>query len=101
VQASAAAGQVVVIYCTGLGATTPAVASGQAAPSNPLARIDSPPVVTIGGAPATVQFAGMTPGLVGLYQLNVVVPAGVSGAAVPVAITHQGVTSNTVTIVVR
>jgi uncharacterized protein (TIGR03437 family) len=100
-QASAAPGQVVVIYCSGLGATTPAVASGQAAPSNPLALVTPLPVVNIGGAPAVVQFAGMTPGLVGLYQLNVVVPAGVTGLAVPVFITHEGVTSNTVTMVVR
>jgi len=100
-QASAAPGQVVVIYCSGLGATTPAVASGQAAPSNPLALVTPTPVVNIGGASAVVQFAGMTPGLVGLYQINVVVPAGVSGAAVPVSITHLGVTSNTVTMVVR
>jgi uncharacterized protein (TIGR03437 family) len=100
-QASATAGQVVVIYCSGLGATTPAVVSGQAAPSNPLALVTPLPLVSIGGVTAPVQFAGMTPSLVGLYQINVVVPAGVTGTAVPVSVTHEGVTSNTVTMVVR
>jgi uncharacterized protein (TIGR03437 family) len=100
-QASATAGQVVVIYCTGLGATSPAVPSGQAAPGNPTAQVVTLPLVSIGGLVAPVQFAGMTPGLVGLYQLNVTVPAGVTGAAVPVVITHQGFLSNSVTMAVR
>ena len=100
-QSSATAGQTVVIYCTGLGATTPLVASGQASPSSPLAQVTPPPTVTIGGQNATVAFAGLTPGLVGLYQINAVVPAGVSGLTVPVAIIHKGISSNTVTMVVR
>jgi len=100
-QATATDGQTVVIYCTGLGATTPAVLSGQPAPASPLAVVVSTPLVSIGGTSATVQFAGMTPGLVGLYQINVVVPAGVSGPGVPVVITHQGVVGNTVTMAVH
>ena len=35
--------------------------------------------VTIGGQPATVVYAGLAPSFVGLYQLNVLVPAGVTG----------------------
>ena len=34
----------------------------------------STPTVTIGGAGATVDFAGLAPGFVGLYQFNFVVP---------------------------
>jgi len=91
-------GGVVVIYCTGLGATTPFVATGAAAPSSTAVTV--PVTVTIGGVnAATPQYAGLSPGFVGLYQVNVTIPAGVTvGPLVPVVITQNGVASNTVTI---
>ena len=97
------AGEAVVIYATGLGATSPAVATGQAAPAvPPLALVTTTPKVTIGGVEAAVEFAGLAPGFVGLYQVNARVPAGVSpGNAVPLVLTQNGVASNTVTIAVR
>jgi uncharacterized protein (TIGR03437 family) len=89
------------IYCTGLGTVTNEPASGAAAPYSPLARTSSNPVVTIGGAQATVIFSGLAPGFVGEYQINALVPASVTtGSAVPVAISFEGATSNTVTIAV-
>ncbi len=99
---AAAAGSVVIIFATGLGATTPPVATGAAAPADPLSRVTTPVTVTIGGVDARVEFAGLAPGFVGLYQVNVRVPAGVAaGNAVPVVITQAGVPSNTVTMAVR
>ena len=87
------------IYCTGLGATNPPAASGQA---SPVGIAVNPVSVTIGGIPATVLYAGLTPGLVGLYQVNVVVPAGVSpGSAVPLVLRQEGTPSNIVTMAVR
>jgi len=98
----AKAGDVVVVYCTGLGATNPAVRSGEAAPASPLAHVVTPVTVTIGGQPAAVQYAGLTPGFVGLYQVNVQIPSGVTpGSSVPLVITQDGVPSNTVTLAVR
>jgi uncharacterized protein (TIGR03437 family) len=100
--APAAAGDVVVIYATGLGATVPAAQTGRPAPTSPLAQVTPLPTVTIGGIAGGVQFAGLTPGLVGLYQLNVQVPSGVTaGAAVPLVITQNGVPSSTVTIGIK
>jgi uncharacterized protein (TIGR03437 family) len=96
-------GEIISIFCTGLGATDPAVASGQPGPSaEPLARVKTPVTVTIGGKPATVYFAGFAPGFAALYQVNAQVPADVApGDAVPVVITQGGFSSNTATIAVR
>ena len=77
----AKAGDVLVIWAIGFGQASPAVASGAGAPgSEPLARLVPTPTVFFGanltgGAKAVPFFAGMTPSLVGLYQINVTVPA--------------------------
>lgn len=92
----------ILIYCTGLGAVTNQPATGAAAPSSPFAETTTTPTVTIGGVTASVSFSGLAPGYVGLYQVNVPVPAGVAaGTTVPVVISIGGVTSNTATIVVQ
>ena len=67
-------GELIVFYMTGLGATDIDVPSGQPAPADPPARVKDVPVVTLNGNPVTPLFAGLTPGLVGLYQLNIQVP---------------------------
>jgi len=98
----ATAGNVVVVYCTGLGATNPAVRSGEAAPASPLATVTTPVTVTIGGQPAVVQYAGLTPNFVGLYQVNVQIPSGLTpGLAIPLVLYQDGVPSNTVTLALR
>jgi uncharacterized protein (TIGR03437 family) len=92
--APAQAGDVLVFYCAGLGATNPPVADGVASPSSPTAQTQSPVTVTIGGQNATVLYAGLVAGLVGLYQVNVAMPAGVMpGNAVQVMLTAAGQTS--------
>jgi uncharacterized protein (TIGR03437 family) len=57
---------------------------------------------TVGGRPAEVFFAGLTPGAVGLYQVNVKIPPDTPvGDAVEVTITQGTTTSNPATIAVR
>jgi uncharacterized protein (TIGR03437 family) len=99
----AAQGQYLTIYATGLGPVTNQPATGQpAAASGPLSITTVPATVTIGGVAATVTFAGLAPEFVGVYQVNVQMPAGVaSGNAIPLTLTIGGVTSNTVTIAVQ
>jgi uncharacterized protein (TIGR03437 family) len=95
-------GAVVQIYCTGLGPVTNQPATGAAAPNDPLAMTITLPRVTIGDAPAKVQFSGLVPGYAGLYQVNAEVPAEASrGAAVSVTIFVGELASNTVTIAVQ
>lgn len=73
----ARAGETVQIYLTGLGAVSPAVADGAAAPATPpFANVLSQVAVTVGGRPCAVVFSGLAPTLAGLYQLNVTLPAG-------------------------
>jgi uncharacterized protein (TIGR03437 family) len=97
-----AGGSYISIYCTGLGAVTNQPATGEPATSSPLSETPSTPIVTIGGAPATVSFSGLAPGFVGLNQVNALVPAGsAKGSSVPVSIALLNATSNTVTIAVQ
>ncbi|HUJ19885.1 MAG TPA: hypothetical protein VLX58_00130, partial [Bryobacteraceae bacterium] len=79
----AAAGERLETYGTGLGQTNPTVAAGVASPASPPARAVVTPSVTIGNQPARVTFAGLVPGLVGVYQINVVVPSGLSSGQQP------------------
>ncbi|HYL78262.1 MAG TPA: hypothetical protein VEU96_28865 [Bryobacteraceae bacterium] len=96
------AGDVLVIYCTGLGEVNPPLIAGNAASLTQLEYAVSPATVTIGGVQAPVLFAGLTPAYVGLYQVNATVPPGITpGDTVPVVMTAAGQVSAPVTISVR
>ena len=96
----ATAGDYLSIFATGLGFVSNTPADGTAAGSNSL--ISTVTTVTIGGANALVTFAGLAPGFVGLYQINVQVPtAAPKGNAVPVILSLAGLAANTVTIAVQ
>jgi uncharacterized protein (TIGR03437 family) len=98
-QNPAQAGELVILYATGLGQITPAVATG-ALPAGASSTV-APVTVTIGGINVSPDFAGLAGCCVGLNQINVRVPAGVSsGNAVPVVLTIGGKSSNTATIAV-
>jgi uncharacterized protein (TIGR03437 family) len=97
----ATAGETILLYLVGMGATDQTVASGAASPASPPANVTNPPAVTIDGQSATVSFAGLTPGLVGLYQINVQVPAGTASSSATVTVTQNGTPSNTVTIPIQ
>jgi hypothetical protein len=94
-------GDVVVLYGTGFGAVNDPPETGQATPSSPLSHTLAPVTMTIGGILATVQFSGLAPGLVGCYQLNVVVPMDTPSGEPPVVVTVDGVASQPVTLPVR
>jgi uncharacterized protein (TIGR03437 family) len=88
-----------VVYLTGLGATSPAVEDGMPAPAEPLATAVVNPTLTLGGTNLNVSYAGLAPGYVGVYQINASVPYGVPlGMEIPLVIDQGG---NSTTLNVR
>jgi trimeric autotransporter adhesin len=74
----ARAGDHIILYGIGFGSGTPAVPAGTIANvSTTLPNVS----FRVGGAKATVEYAGLAGGFVGLYQFNIVVPSGVTGDA--------------------
>jgi len=79
------------IYASGLGEVGPAVESGTAAPSSPLAVTRFQPHLLLGETEAGVLFAGLAPGFVGLYQINGLVPGNTPlGTQIPLTIVVGG-----------
>jgi uncharacterized protein (TIGR03118 family) len=87
--APAAPGEIISLYGTGFGTTNPPAVEGQV--QSGVAPVVAPPVITMSGSPATVLFAGLVG--TGLYQLNVVVPAGLADGDAAVVATVGGVSS--------
>ena len=72
---TAAPSQRVILYATGLGETNPLATTGMGGSGEePFNRVVDLPELYIGGRQAEVEFAGLAPGFVGVYQLNVVAP---------------------------
>jgi uncharacterized protein (TIGR03437 family) len=86
------AGDFVSIYCTGLGPTS--AAGG-------LSRTTVTPIVYFGATSSSPSYSGLAPGFVGLYQVNVQVPAGLASGTLPLQITSGSTYSNTVSIAVQ
>jgi uncharacterized protein (TIGR03437 family) len=108
----AAKGEYISIYTTGLGAVTNQ--PGDGAPATGLSPTAAEPAALIGCAGASgsiglcsapVQFSGLAPGFVGLYQVNVQIPSNaLSGNQVPLQLSLTGAAgrpSNIVTIAIQ
>ena len=95
-------GQVVVVYATDLGPTDPQVPSGEVTPLGTLASVVKSVTAIIGGVPAIVDFAGLTPGFIGLYQVNARIPQNAPlSDQVDLYLVQDEVRGNTVTTVIR
>jgi uncharacterized protein (TIGR03437 family) len=95
-------GQVVSLYMNGLGPVTNGPASGEFASSTALTYTKAQDTaVTIGGQKAQVLFTGLAPSFPGLYQVNAIVPAGISTGTVPISLTIAGATTIPLTLPVN
>jgi uncharacterized protein (TIGR03437 family) len=99
----AAVGSVIAVYMTGGGQTNPASLTGTVTPVAQLYKLPVTVTATINGVNAPVQFAGAAPGLVtGVVQVNIQVPAGVTGSGLPLSVTINGsVTASGPTVAVQ
>lgn len=82
---------VVTVYLTGMGNTTPAVEAGFPGGSDPIAAPVIAPSVRLGNVELSVEFAGLAPGQVGIYQINARVPRSVpTGFDIPFTVSQGG-----------
>jgi uncharacterized protein (TIGR03437 family) len=86
------AGDFIEIYGTGLGRTSNV---------NGLQAAVATPTVFFGATPVRAVFAGLAPGFVGLYQVNVQVPAGLAPGLTPLLMSVNMAHSNEVKILVQ
>jgi uncharacterized protein (TIGR03437 family) len=98
-------GQTTTLYMTGDGDVTASLATGTSpftgTPVTSLPRPLLPVSVTVGGVQAFLQFVGITPGVVGLTQINFIVPSGVASGLQPVVVTVGGVPGTTAYVTVQ
>jgi uncharacterized protein (TIGR03437 family) len=98
----AKAREVLVLYATGMGQTTPILTTGQTIPGGPPFFDTIPVNVTIGGENAPVVYSIAAPPYVaGLYQIAVTVPAGLGSGTLPLVLSAGRATSNTVVIPIQ
>jgi uncharacterized protein (TIGR03437 family) len=71
-------GEIVAVFMSGLGDVFPSLLDGAAAPTSPHSTTANAITADISGTAATVTFSGLAPGFVGLYQVNLQIPDGVS-----------------------
>jgi uncharacterized protein (TIGR03437 family) len=89
-------GDRITILLTGMGQTVPEVPAGTPAPSDPLSLAVLAPTVTLGGVSLPVEYAGLMPGGVGIYQIDAGIPfKGVpAGFEIPLTISQGGMSTS-------
>ncbi|HYW41468.1 MAG TPA: TIGR03118 family protein [Bryobacteraceae bacterium] len=85
----AAPGETIILYGNGFGATNPPIVNGQTVTG--AAPLVNPPAIIFNDIAGKVVFAGQV--AAGLYQINVVVPAGLPDGDVPVVAVSAGYSS--------
>jgi uncharacterized protein (TIGR03437 family) len=87
-------GDLVILWGTGFGGTTPAIVPGTLTPSTS-AAVNDPVTVTVGGLSAEYVGGAMTPATAGLYQIVIKIPPTAPNGDLPVLASIDGVQSPT------
>jgi uncharacterized protein (TIGR03437 family) len=91
-------GETIILWGTGFGPTSPALPVGVEVPFNLIYRTANAVTVTVGGIPATVYGAALSPGYAGLYQVAIQVPPTLTSGDYPVIATISGTKSPSSTL---
>ena len=97
-------GEVIEIYCTGLGPVSNPPKAGSPASSDVRSTTLGSTIVTVGAVRAVVLFSGLAPGIAGVYQVNVRIPEGVPAGdrvSLSIKVNEGGLVSNTPTIAIE
>jgi uncharacterized protein (TIGR03437 family) len=92
-------GDVLILWGTGFGPTTPAAPAGEEVPSTATYSTTGSVTVSIGGVQATVYGAALTPGFAGLYQIAIQVPPSAANGDQPIVASVGGVSSPSSTLI--
>lgn len=71
-------GETIAVFVTGLGDVSPSISDGAPGPSPNFSNTTNTITAMVGGTAATVTYAGLAPGLAGLYQVNLTIPSGLT-----------------------
>jgi uncharacterized protein (TIGR03437 family) len=95
-------GEILIVYATGVGNLNHLPVTGAASPVSPLSQAVDLPTVTVGGAAASVSFAGLTPYFVGLVQINIQLPSTYpAGSSLPLVVSFAGAAAPAVNLAVQ
>ncbi len=97
----AEAGEVLILFASGLGATRPGVDPGQPFPSDKPQVANSPVQVLVNGTPNDALYAGGYPGATDIYQVNFRVPAGTANGSASIQLTVAWIPGGAVRIPIR
>jgi uncharacterized protein (TIGR03437 family) len=94
-------GEVIILWGTGFGPTTPAAPAGVTVPAATTYYTANPVTVTIGSATASVYGTALASGFAGLYQVVVTVPSTLANGDYALVATVGGVATSTTTLTVH
>ena len=86
-------GDILILWGTGFGPTTPAIPYGVPVPTDATYSTNTMPTVTINNVPAIVYGAALASGYGGLYQVAIQVPSTLSNGDWPIVATTGGISS--------
>ena len=94
-------GDILIVYANGLGPVSVPVKAGTAAPVNPLSTATAPVTGRLANARVTPMYAGLAPGFVGVFQVNIQIPSDVPTGTAALIFEVAGASSNSVAVAIQ